>query len=64
MIRLRESELSYRFAEHKKWIDSLGKEGKRLSIDEIDLSQNSIDRGIFEQAYIRWQIHIQSFYKC
>lgn len=52
MIKLSESELSYRFTEHKKWIDSLGKEGKRLNIDEIDLSRNSIEREIYEQAYI------------
>ena len=52
MIKLSESELTYKFIEHKKWIDSLGKEGKRLSIEEIDLRENSIDRGIFKQAYI------------
>ena len=52
MIKLSESELSYRFTEHKKWIDSLGKEGKRLNIDEIDLRQNSIESEIYEQAYI------------
>lgn len=52
MIKLSENELCYRFTEHKKWIDSLGKEGKRLNFDEIDLSQNSIESEIYEQAYI------------
>ena len=36
---IRKNELSYIFTEHKKWIDSLGKEGKRLNIDEIDMSE-------------------------
>ena len=52
MIKLSENELIYRFTEHKKWIDSLGKEGKRLNFDEIDLSQNNIECEIYEQAYI------------
>ena len=52
MIKLSDNELIYRFTEHKKWIASLGKEGKRLNFDEIDLSQNSIESEIYEQAYI------------
>ena len=52
MIKLRKSDLSYRFEEHKKWINSLGKEGKRLNIDEVDLSESCMEREIYEQAYI------------
>lgn len=52
MKRLKESELSYRFTEHRRWVDSLGKEGKRLNIDEIDLSKNSLEGENYEQAYI------------
>lgn len=52
MMKLDDNELIHKFIQHKKWIDSLGKEGGRLNLDEIDLRENNIDQGVFEQAYI------------
>ena len=52
MIKLSKSDLSYRFEKHKKWICSLGKEGKRLNLDEVDLSEGFVEKEFYEQAYI------------
>lgn len=52
MNQLNIYELKSFFIEHKKWIDSLGKEGKKLDLDDIDLSLNSIEGELYEQASI------------
>lgn len=52
MIKLSDKELHSKFAEHRKWITTLGKGGVRLNLDDVDLRQNNINGKNLEQAYM------------
>lgn len=68
MIELSDEELQNKLVEHNKWIKSLGNEGIRLNLDDIDLRKNNLKKCFFEQAYIigcvfeQMFIQNQSFY--
>lgn len=68
MIKLSDKELHSKFAEHRKWITTLGKGGVRLNLDDVDLRERNINGVNLEQAYItgclfdNMVIRGQSFY--
>lgn len=70
MLKLSDENLNKKFMEHNIWCQSLGENGVRLNLDDIDLTENNINHKncSFEQAYIigcvfeKMYIKNQSFY--
>jgi len=47
-----ENNISYKFELHKKWVETIGKEGEKLSLDEVDLRSFDLSEKLLEQAYL------------
>lgn len=52
MLKLSDKNLNSKFIEHNRWLKSLGKEGMRLNLDNVDLTKNDINKYSFEQSYV------------
>lgn len=44
--------INHKFELHKKWIETIGKEGKKLVLDEFDLRNYNLSEKLLEQAYL------------
>ena len=47
-----EDNIVKKFELHKKWVETIGKDGEKLRLDEVDLSKFDLSDKIFEQAYL------------
>lgn len=56
MVSLRggkmEGNLNRKFELHKKWVETIGKEGEMLKLDEVDLRSFDLSDILLEQAYL------------
>ncbi|WP_432665100.1 pentapeptide repeat-containing protein [Wukongibacter baidiensis] len=47
-----EDNIISKFELHKKWVETIGKEGEMLRLDEVDLRSFDLSDKLFEQAYL------------
>lgn len=47
-----EGNIIRKFELHKKWVETIGKEGEKLSLDEVDLRRIDLSDKLVDQAYL------------